>query len=163
MRFGLYELFVPSQAVGADQVHFDLYNGSTRDISVSSVVGVKDASVAVTGLVSVQLFLTRTSAVGVGGTDATEEGASLTVATITKIGERALPDGVSARLAPTSGATAGAVLAERHILPEETNAAIAPVEFVSAGPLVVPTGTGIRVVQGSVASVGNIGFNVNFY
>lgn len=163
MRYGLYKLFVPSQAVGAAKVFFDLYNGSERDLTVSGVEAIKDGSQAVTGTLAAQLFLTRTSAVGTGGTAATEEGTSLTAATITKLDSRALPEGVSARLAPSGGATAGAVVAERQVFTEETNAAdYEPVEFLDS-LLVVPPGTGIRIVQGSVASVGNLGFGVTFY
>lgn len=163
MRYGLYRLFVQSQAVGASKVFFDVYNGSERAITVSSVEAIKDGSVAVTGTLAVQLFLTRTSAVGTGGTTATEEGTSLTAATITKLDTRALPDGVTARSAPSGGATAGAVVSERQVFTEETAAvSYDPREFLRS-PLVVQPGTGIRVVQGGVASVGNIGFGVVFY
>ncbi len=163
MRYGLYRLFVPSQAVGANKTFLDLYNGSERAITISSVEAIKDGSVAVTGTLAVQLFLTRTSAVGTGGTAATEEGTGLTAATITKLDTRALPEGVSARLAPSGGATAGAVVSERQVFTEETNAAnYEPVEFLRS-LLVVQPGTGIRVVQGSIASVGNVGFGVVFY
>ena len=164
IRFGLYTFFVPSQTSSASLVYFDLWNGSDRDLTVSSVVAIKDAAVAVTGLVSVQLFLTRTSAVGTGGTVNTEEGTSLTLCTITKLQQRALPSGVTGRLTPSGGATAGATIAERHIMPEElgNSANYEPLEFLRS-LLTVPEGTGIRVVQGTVASVGKVGFNVNFY
>lgn len=162
-RFGLYTLFVPPQTVGAGMVFFDLYNGSDRTIKVSSVVAIKDGSVALTGTVAADLFLTRTSAVGTGGTAATEEGTSLVAATITKLQSRALPDGVVGMLAPTGGATAGAVIAQRQVFTEETNAAnYDPLEFLE-GVLDVLTGTGIRVVQGSVASAGKVGFGITFY
>lgn len=163
MRYGLYKLFVQSQAVGANKVFLDLYNGSERAITISSVEAIKDGSVAVTGTLAVQLFLTRTSAVGTGGTAATEEGTSLTAATITKLDTRALPEGVTARAAPSGGATADAVVAERQVFTEETSAVnYEPVEFLRS-LLVVQPGTGIRIVQGSIASVGNIGFGVVFY
>ena len=162
-RYGLYTLFVPSQAVDASKVYFDLFNGSERNLTVSSVKAIKDGSSAVTGALAVHLLLTRTTAVGTGGTAATEEGASLTAATITKLEQRALPDGVDARLAPTGGATAGAVVAQRQLFPEETTGVnYEGLEFLE-GKLTVPPGTGIRVVQGLVASVGNVGFGVTFY
>lgn len=162
-RVGYWSLFVPSQAVGSSKVFFDLWNGSERAITVSSVQAVKDGSQAVTGTLAAQLFLTRTSAVGTGGTAATEEGTSLSAATLTKIQTFALPEGISARLAPSGGATAGAVIGERQIFTEETNAAsYVPVDFLPS-LLTVPAGTGIRIVQGSIASAGNIGFGVVFY
>lgn len=163
LRVGYWSLFVPAQAVGASKVFFDLFNGSERAITVSSVEAIKDGSQAVTGTLAAQLFLTRTSAVGTGGTDATEEGTSLTAATLSKLQAYALPEGVSARAAPSGGATAGAVICERQVFTEETTGVnYEPVEFLPCG-LVVPAGTGIRVVQGAVASVGNIGFGVAFY
>ena len=163
LRTGYWSLFVPSQAVGASTTFFDLFNGSSREITLSSLTAVKDGSVAVSGVVAVQLYLTRTTAIGTGGTTATSEGTSLSAATITKLQFLALPTGISARLTPTGGATAGAVICQRQLFTEETNAAnYEPVEFLTCG-LVVPAGTGIRVVQGSVASVGSIGFGAAFY
>jgi hypothetical protein len=163
LRYGQYSLFVPSQAVGASLVYFDLWNGSDRDITLSSLKAIKDGVTAVSGVISVQLFLTRTSAVGTGGTANTEEGTSLTACTITKIQQRALPSGITARLTPTGGATAGAVICERHLFPEETTGVnYEGLEFLDA-LVTVATGTGVRVVQGGTASVGKIGFGVVFY
>lgn len=163
LRVGYWSLFVPSQAVGASTVFFDLWNGSESERTLTSLTAVKDGSVAVSGVVAVQLYLTRTTAVGTGGTEATEEGTALGAATLTKLQFRALPSGISARRTPTGGATAGAVVCERQIFTEETNAAdYEGIEFLTSA-LIVPAGTGIRVVQGSVASVGNIGFGATFY
>lgn len=162
-RYGLWSLFVPSQTSGANLVYFDLYNGSARNITLSSLVAIKDTAVAVSGLVSVQMFLTRTTAVGTGGTEDTNDGTSLTACTISKLQQRTLPSDISARLTPSGGATAGAVICERHVYPEETiGANYEPLEFLPSF-LVIPEGTGIRVVQGSVASVGKIGFQAVLY
>lgn len=165
-----YTLFIPSQAAGASKVYWDLFNaaGSGVTLRVKSVEVVKNGSVAVTGTLAVQLFLTRTSAVGTGGTAAVSEGSSLTAMSFNKMNpvNASLPAGITARLAPTGGAAAGAVIAEVQVHTEETNAAsydlpdfLLP-ECANIQPLMVPEGTGIRVVQGAVASVGNIGFNV---
>lgn len=163
LRTGYWSLFVPSQAVGASTVFFDLYNGFSREITLTSLAAVHDGSVAITGTLAVQLFLTRTTAEGTGGTSATSEGTSLSAATLTKLQTFALPSGITARKTPTGGATAGAVICERQVFTEETNAAnYEPLEFLTCA-LVVPAGTGIRVVQGAVASVGNIGFSATFY
>ena len=163
LRVGYWSLFVPSQAVGAATVFLDIWNGSERSITLSSLTAVKDGAVAVSGVVAAQLFLTRTTAEGTGGTAATSEGTSTSAATIARLQTFALPTGITARKTPTGGATAGAVIAERQVFTEETNAAdYEPIEFLACG-LVVPAGTGIRVVQGSVASVGSIGFGAAFY
>lgn len=163
----LYKLFVPAQAVGASLVYFDLFNvGTSVDMEVLSVKPVVSGAVAVTGVVAVDLFLTRTTAVGTGGTAATAEGTSLTAATFTAVDSQqpANLTVVSARLTPTGGATAGAVLSQCSVFSEETNGGTyTPPDDLTGGiPIVIKYGTGIRVVQGAVASVGNIGFNVLF-
>lgn len=167
-----YRLFVPAQAVGANLVYFDFFNatGSGKRIHVISALPVIDGSVAVTGVVAVNLFLTRTTAVGTGGTLATYEGTSTTAATITQQnGSQPLNALVSARLTPTGGATAGAVLGFRSVFTEETSGgAYTPASDLvkltnnAIDDLVIQMGSGIRVVQGAVASVGNIGFDVAF-
>lgn len=164
LRHALWALFVPSQTVGANLTFFDLMNVSDRAITVSSLVAIKDVAVAVTGLVSAQLFLTRITAVGTGGTANTSEGTSLTACTITRLQSNPLPTGITARLTPSGGTTAGAVICERHIFPEElgNSANYEPLQFLEA-LLTVPEGTGIRIVQGTVASVGKIGFQALFY
>lgn len=167
-----YRLFVPAGAAGANKVHLDLFNAtaSGKTLRVLSVRAIKDGSVAVTGVVSVKLHLTRTTAVGTTGTAATVDGTSLTAPALAKMdpANAALPAGVTARQAPGGGATAGVVICERQIFSEETSAAnYEPVEFLNPNtddiqPLVVPENTGIRIVQGAVASVGNIGFDILF-
>jgi hypothetical protein len=167
-----YTVFIPASAAGANKVFFDLFNatGSGKTMKVKSIRAIKDGSVAVTGVVSVKLYLTRTTAIGTGGTAAVENGATLTAPAITEhdTNSPALPAQITARAAPTGGATAGAVISERHIMPEETNASTYDrVEFllpegVDVQPIIVRENQGIRVVQGAVASVGNIGFSITF-
>lgn len=167
----MHKLILPAQASGANTVHFDLFALAGTSLLIEAVIPVVINSVAVTGLVGVDLFLTRTSAVGTGGTAATYGGSSLSAATITSIDNSELLNAgiVSARLTPTGGATAGEVIAARSVSTEETNAGsyIQVADMVRYGictfpALVVPGGQGIRVVQGSVASVGNIGYEVFF-
>lgn len=76
---------------------------------------------------------------------------------------------ITARLTPSGGATAGAVVSQRYVTTEETNAGanVTNGGFIRNGysdvsPLRLREGQGIRVIQGSVASVGNIGFDVIF-
>jgi hypothetical protein len=165
----MHKLFVPAQAVGASLVYFDFWNTATSgysNLKINCLMPIVSGAVAVTGAVAVDLFLTRTSAVGTGGTAATAEGTSLTAATFSSFdcGSPIALAQISARLTPTGGATAGAVLAYRSLFSEETNAGTyTRVDLVNgSGPLIVPPGTGIRVVQGGVASVGNIGFDMSF-
>jgi hypothetical protein len=163
----LYKLFVPAQAVGASLVYFDFFNtgSSGVDVKLRSLIPIVSGANAVTGLVGVDLFLTRTTAVGTGGTAATSSGTDVTACTISAFDcnqpLRAGELGISARLTPTGGATAGAVLSWRAVFTEETSAgAYYPVrDMVHGDGCPIFAGTGFRVVQGSVASVGNIGFD----
>lgn len=171
----LTRLIVPKQAAGASTVYFDLFNasGSASRLEIVSVLPIVSGAVAVTGTLAVDLFLTRTKAVGTGGTAATQGGTSLTAAMFSPHDwEGEMPGGgnITARLTPTGGATAGNVLAFRSVFTEETaDAAYNPQHDLAASPamagrggIVVKQGTGIRVVQGGVASVGNIAFDVIF-
>src|SRR3990167_10868605 len=106
-----YKLFVPKQAVGASLVYFDLFNveAAKRLLQIHSVIPIVSGAVAVTGVVGLDLLLTRTSTVGTGGTAATAEGTDTTAMTIChQNGSQPINlNQVSARLTPTGGATAG--------------------------------------------------------
>ena len=173
LTYPTYRAFVPFQSVGANLVYFDLWNGASGlFLDVYSVVPIVSGANAVSGVVGVDLFLTRTTAVGTGGTAATRSGTSLTAMTISPM----ISDGdeltglVTARLTPTGGATAGAVISWASVFTEETSAApyyahtndLARRNQIDVCPIVMKPGSGIRVVQGSVASVGTIGFDVIF-
>ena len=163
-----YKLFIPATSAGANKVYFDLFNDPTSGIKleIESVTAQKHGDVAVTGTLALALYLTRTTAIGTGGTAATHEGTALNAATFTRIDNDIpqLPLSISARLTPSGGATAGAVLSTINIFPEETAAInYDPVDFLDySTPVRVQPGSGIRVVQGSVASVGNTSFEVVF-
>ena len=168
-----WRLFVPSQAVGTSVVFFDLFNatGSASHLLVQSVIPVVSGAVAISGVIAVDVFLTRTSAVGTGGTAATQNGAGLTTCTFSDVGTGGGPlsPSITARLTPSGGATAGAVLAQASLFTEETNAGTyAPPQcmvrrgMIDVPPIEVIEGTGVRVVQNAVASLGNIGFDILF-
>ena len=169
-----FRAFVPKHAVGASLVYFDLFNaaGTGFDVLVQSVIPIVSGAVAVTGVVGVDLLLTRTTAVGTGGTAATAEGTALDALTISSMskGPGTIPAGLTARLTPTGGATAGAVLSWGCVFTEETNDAPYHAHLIDlvrrrmpdVPAVEVVQDSGIRVVQGSVASVGNIGFDVIF-
>lgn len=170
----IYKLIVPYGAVGANKVYFDLFLASTeltRILQVSRVTPIAQGDTAITGALDVELYLTRTTAVGTGGTAATNEDTALNVATFVKIDTASptIPTALTARLAPAGGATAGVILGHGTQFTEETNAATYSLKnLVDTGysgnpvPIIVRPGSGLRVVQGSVASVSNIGFEVIF-
>lgn len=166
-----YRIFVPKQATGANLIYFDVFNpaGSDSNIIIKACQPIVSGAVAVVGTLGVDLHLNRTTAIGTGGTGATLNGSSLTAMTITSHDndQPAAAANISGRLTPTGGATAGAVLGWTSVFTEETNSAT--YNFVPdlarglypdiPGAVVLP-GQGFSVVQGAVASVGNIGFNV---
>lgn len=168
-----YRLSLPSQAVGASKLYLDLFNatGSGKVMNILSIYAYVDNDTAVTGTVGVQLSLFRTTAVGTGGTAATTNGVVDTAATISYFDTAgtALPAQVTARLNPTGGATKGAWLGSRWVFTEETNAASAIAGTNGAvfirnegADLIVRENEGIRIDQGTVASVGNVSFEITF-
>jgi hypothetical protein len=167
-----YKAIFPSQAVGASKFYLDLFNatGTGKTMKVYSIWATVDNDTAVTGTLGVQLSTFRTTAIGTGGTAATSDGVVDTAATISKWNTSvALPAGVTARLAPAGGGTQGAWLGSRWLFTEETNAASGIAGTLGADfvldldvPLTVTENTGIRINQGTVASVGQIAFEVLF-
>jgi len=168
-----YRLICPSQAVGANKVFLDLFNatGSGASLRVLSAFCYVDNDTAVTGTLGVEVSLTRTSAVGTGGTAATTNGTSLTAITLSAMdtASAALSASVTARSAPTGGATAGALVGQRWVFTEETSApsgiaGTLGAEFVrnEGADLIVRENSGLRFVQGTVASVGNLAFEITF-
>jgi hypothetical protein len=168
-----YRLICPSQVVGANKVFLDLFNatGSGVSLRVLSAFCYVDNDTAVTGTLGVEVSLTRTTAVGTGGTAATADGSSLTAITISKMdtAAAALSASVTARSAPSGGATAGAMVGQRWVFTEETSApsgiaGTLGAEFVrnEGADLIVRENSGLRFVQGTVASVGNLAFEITF-
>lgn len=165
----LYRLFVPKQAVGANLVYFDFFNAAPVNIEVVSLLAIVSGAVGVTGVVGVDLILTRTTAVGTGGTAAVAEGTDTTATNITAVDcIQKIDSSITARLTPSGGGTAGAVLGWRCVFTEETSSAayVVPPDLARNGyelpGVSVFQSSGLRVVQGAVASVGNIGFDMLF-
>jgi hypothetical protein len=169
----VWRLIVPTSAVGANQVHLDLFNatGSGVTLRVLSAFAYARNDVAITGTLGVEVALTRTSAVGTGGTTVAADATALTTGSLTRFDPAAanLDANITARVRPTGGATAGALIGTRFVFTEETNAATAlagiqGAEFVrnEGAKVLVPQGTGLRFVQGAIASVGTLAFEITF-
>lgn len=168
-----YMLFVPVQAVGASKIFFDLFNatGSGKVIEVNGLWAVVKTDVAVTGTLGVELQVGRTTAVGTAGTAATYAGTSFTACTISPkdTNNAALPAQITARMTPTA-ATAGAAWWQNYLFTEETNVSSQVSQFFNLCPaqttefqsLTIRENSGIAVRQGTVASVGSLGFLVDF-
>lgn len=169
-----YGFVVPPAAVAANKIFFDLFNAQSGVIvRMRKLFAIVATDVAVTGALGVRLDTMRTSAIGTGGTafTATNKGnASKTAASFYNYapGDASLGTlaaNITGRLVPTGGATDEAFLWPGYVFTEETNMAshmsqyynLIP-EFPGEQPLELPQGYGLKVVQGSVASVGSIGF-----
>jgi hypothetical protein len=159
--------------VGANKVFLDLFNatGSGGTLRVLSAYCFVDNDTAVTGTLGVEISLTRTTAVGTGGTTATTNGTALNAITLSTMdtANAALSANITARSSPTGGATAGALVGQRWVFTEETSApsgiaGTLGAEFVrnEGADLIVRENSGLRFVQGTVASVGNLSFEITF-
>jgi hypothetical protein len=163
----LHSVFVPPQATSANLNYFDVWNvaGNGTNIELLSVVATPQLSTAIVGLIGIDLYLTRTTSVGTGGTAATYDGVALNAMTISSYYSSPLAVGaVSARFTPGGGAATGAVLEFASLFTEETQAS-PPQEMVDStfGGIIVRPGTGFKVIQGATASpLGSIGFNIVF-
>lgn len=167
-----YTLAIPPQAVGASKLHFDLFNGSAAGVvKVRGIWVIVAQDVAVTGLVSVRMDWLRTSAVGTGGTAAAYNGSAIAPNIVPKdTSNAALPAGLTARAAPTGGATSAAWLFPTYHQTEETSMAGAVSQWENVLPnpergeqeLTLRPGFGLKGVQGAVAGVGTLGFLASF-
>ena len=161
-------LVIPPAAVGASKVYFDLFNNQASTIlRLRKLFGIVATDVAVTGTLGIRVDTMRTSAVGTGGTAAVgPASASKTAAAFWPFTPgNTLPAGVTARAVPTGGATDEAWLFPSYLFTEETNVSSQVTQFFNLLPeltteqsIELPTGKGLKVVQGTVASVGTVAF-----
>jgi hypothetical protein len=161
-----YLLTIPPQAVGANKLHLDLFNGSAASvIKVRGAWVIVAQDVANTGAVSIRIDWLRTSAVGTGGTAAGYNVATLTPTFVPKdTANAALPAGITARAAPTAGATVAAWLFPTYHQTEElqVGGALSQWQNVLPNPdrgeqeLTLRPGQGLLARQGAVAGAGNI-------
>ena len=167
----LYRAFFPSVACANDKVYLDLWNGSTDLImQLAQVIPIADGCIANAGATGINLFLTRTTAIGTGGTAAVAEGSVLTVPAISRIDSRSsqCPATITARSAPAGGATGGAILGVSVQFGEDLGAAVYwPMNLVNAvathaAPAILGPSSGIRVLQSAASLVGNIAFEILF-
>lgn len=170
-----YTWWVPGQAVGASKLMADIFNavGSGKVIELRGLWAIPKSDVAVVGALGVELGLYRTSAVGTGGTAHTYNGgnaATAHVITPSDTANAALPAGITARAAPTAGATIAALYWANYIPTEETATSMA---YLMAMTNLLPTSTmgqritlregeGLLLKQGTVVGVGSIGFLAQF-
>jgi hypothetical protein len=166
----------PPVAVGASKLLVDLFNatGSGKVLDIRGVWLIPKLDVGVTGVVAVRVDMYRTSAVGTGGTAASVDSATLDVGggNFTKFDETnaAIPAQITARVAPTGGATISRWLFPSNVAPEETNTSMGYLtqwqnlipQFFYGQKLTVRENSGVLFKQGAVASVGSVSVLVAF-
>jgi hypothetical protein len=171
-----YGLITPPIAVGANKLLLDIFNaagsGKVMDIRGAWLIPKLDA--AVTGALAVRVDMFRTSAVGTGGSAVVSGSASRDAATGSiwafDTGNASLPAQVTARVAPTGGATALHWLLPNMVATEETATSqghstqfqnLIP-QFFYGQKLAIREGQGLLFQQGTVASVGAVSILVAF-
>lgn len=172
-----WSFVIPPAAVGANKIYFDLHNGAAGSIlRLRKLFAIVATDVAVAPTVGVRLDVMRTSAVGTGGTafvgQSTPSASKTAAAFWPFIPGATLSTSITGRTVPTAGATDEAWLFPAYLHTEESQvttgtssagAALAQYynllpEMPTEQPIELPNGKGLKVVQGSVASAGNIGF-----
>lgn len=171
-----YFYCTPPIAVGADKLLADMFNatGSGKVMDIRGAWLIPKLDVAVTGALAVRVDLYRTSAIGTGGTAASVDVATRDVAggNLTKFDESnaAIPAQITARVAPTGGATISRWLFPSNVAPEESNTSMGYLSqwqnliphLLFGQKLAVRENTGVLFKQGAVASVGSVSILVAF-
>jgi hypothetical protein len=165
-----FSAMIPSQVhvAVANTVHWDLFNADAAlVVRVISILQIPNVTTTVTGVVF-DWTLTRTTAVGTGGSTITPWQVDSS--------DAALDADITCRSKPTGGATAGTTLRSFSISSEETTAAtihlasIGGLELVPASLWPVNLGKGIvlrqnqglRCVQVTNSAAGNTGWLITF-
>jgi hypothetical protein len=167
-----YTWWVPPQTVGASKLYADIFNPAASGVVVEirGLWGIPRSDTAITGVVGVEVGLYRTSAAGTGGTAYTYNGGTTSATHVITPWDTANTTALTtslltARSAPTGGATISALWWAQYIFTEETNAAT----YISAYTNLLPVGTqnqritlnagqGLLIKQGTVAGVGSLAF-----
>lgn len=168
-----YTWWVPPAVTGANKLFADIFNpaASAKIIEVRGLWAIPKSDVAVTGIIAIEIGLYRTSTAGTGGTAYTYNGGTAITSHVITPWDTAntttlTTSLVTARAAPTGGATLSAFYWAQYIFTEETNAAT----YVGAYTNLLPIGTvnqritlnegqGLLIKEGATAApVGSFGF-----
>lgn len=171
-----YGLITPPIAVGANKLLLDIFNatgsGKVMDIRGAWLIPKLDA--AVTGALAVRVDMFRTGAVGTGGSTVATGSATRDAATGSfwafDTANAALPAQITARVAPTGGATALHWLLPNMVATEETATSMGHAtqfqnlipQFFYGQKLAIREGQGVLFQQGAVAGVGSVSILVAF-
>lgn len=172
-----YILTTDEILAGAEKMMLDLFNATNgeQNQKIITLLGLYIApktDVAVTGAVSPRFNLYRTSAAGTGGTGFAYGSTNPDALNITPLDSASpsLAGGrISARTAPTSGATKRSFIDSYFVHPEETNAGAVTTQYFqllpnsdAIPPIAIRPAEGLLIQQDSVASLNNYVFKLIF-
>jgi hypothetical protein len=166
-----YTWWVPPTTVGASKLYADIFNpaASAKIHEVRGLWAIPKSDVAVSGAVAVEVGLYRTSAAGTGGSAYTYNGGTASTSHVITPWDtnntQLTTSLLTARSAPTGGATISALWWAQYVFTEESNAAT----YMSAYTNLLPVGTknqritlhpgqGLLLKQGTVTGVGSLAF-----
>lgn len=153
-----YIVTIPGVAGAAAKMHWDLFNasGSGKVLELRGLWVTPVLSAAVTGTLSPDFDLIRTSAVGTGGT-ALAEATTLPSMSRLDSADAAPPAQITCRNAPTAGATSAVALMRQYITQEETQAGSQLAQWNNWCPMTAMAerftareGQGFKVVQNTL-------------
>lgn len=161
----------------ANKVHFDMFNaaGSGNTVEVHGIYANINTDVAMAQALGLRLDIFRTSTVGTGGTAIGNEQTSVTntISAIDPADVGGLPAQITARVAPTGGATIQAFIGQTYLTTEEVSTnfnyftqwqnLVRYEQMEDVDNLTLPEGYGLKIIQGPVVvSSPNLGFRVVF-
>lgn len=153
-----YIATIPGVAGAAGKIHWDVFNaaGSGKLLELRAVFITPVLTTAVTGTLSPDFDLIRTSAVGTGGT-ALAEAATLPSLTRFDSANAAPPAQVTMRNAPTGGSTSAVALIRQYITQEETQSGAQMAQWQNVLPITAMgqrfaarEGQGFKLVQNTL-------------
>jgi hypothetical protein len=132
-----YTFFIKAQAGAANKDHFDIFNAaaSGKILEVRGLWVSPSLIATVTGTVSPDFDFYRTSAVGTGGTSMPYKATTFPNLSPADTNNAALPPQVTARAAPTGGATIAEALFASYITQEEGQAGSQLVQWQNLLPV----------------------------
>lgn len=167
-----YTISSTVHVAAANTVMWDIWNGtSSSRVRVMSILQIPNITTAVTGVVF-NWQLTRTTAIGTGGTAQTAWAPDTDTGVVPT-----LDASITCRLKPTGGATGGTVLREYSLSSEETNTATIQIASFGGLELIPPhlrepmmghqglvlrPSEGLRCVQVTSSAAGNTGWLIAF-
>lgn len=158
-----YVATIPNVVGAAAKIHWDLFNatGSGVVLELRAIFITPVLTAAVTGTLSPDFDLIRTSAIGTAGTAVTEAAAAPSLSRMDS-STAALPAAVTMRNSPTGGATSSVFAIRQYVTQEETQAGAQLSQWQNILPetamgqrFVAREGQGYKMVQNTLGVAQN--------